>query len=108
MNMRSYCKAFEMLQDTIPSARGVDVVRLYANVCSIYRDMRACAEQIPERDRPASYHHTMEKLVSWLDTVREASLPGVTMTLSDRDELIERARGYLVSARSNWPGDNWE
>jgi hypothetical protein len=107
MYMRGYFDVFEKITNRMASARGDDVVLLYASACALYYDMRECAIDIPENERPATYLHTMEKFERWIDTMSGWAMPRPGDTRDSRGELANTARQYLESARMNWPGDDW-
>ncbi len=107
MFMRGYYDAFEKITNRMASARGDDVVILYANACALYHDMLYCVEQISAKQSPVSSLHTLEKFEQWINTMQEWAMPRSGDTRDSRDELINTAGQYLQSARGNWPGDNW-
>lgn len=108
MYMRGYWDAFQRITNVMPSARGEDVIRLYADAAALFHDMLYCAERIPENERPGSYLHTIEKFERWIDTLSRWAMPRRGDSRESRDALINEAREYLQSARSNWPGEDWE
>jgi hypothetical protein len=107
MYMRGYWDAFQRITNLMPTAPADDVIRLYADAAALFHDMRYCGEDIPENERPASYEHTIEKLERWIDTVSRWAMPRQGDTRESRNQLITEARGYLESARTNWPGEDW-
>jgi hypothetical protein len=105
MYMRGYVDAFRELLNAVRGADHLEALKLYAITAALFRDMRDCAElEYPER--PVTYSHTIEKLECFMDAFSCAVMGRPSEQMSEV-ELLQSAEQYLMSATSNWPGDDW-
>src|SRR5437588_9483671 len=107
MYMRGYVDAFRELLNAVTRVDHVEALKLYAVSTALFRDMRDCIElEYPESERPVTYSHTIEKLERFMDAFSCAVMRRPSQQMSEV-ELLHSAEQYLMSATTNWPGDDW-
>ena len=107
MYMRGYVEGFRELLNAVRGVDHSEALKLYAITAALFQDMRGCiAVEYPESERPVTYSHTMEKLGCFMDAFSRAVMRHPSEQQSEI-ELLERADQYLISATSNWPGEDW-
>ena len=105
--MRGYVEAFRELLKTVRGVDHLEALKLYAITAALFQNMRECiGVEYPESERPVTYSHTIEKLECFMDAFSRAVMRHPSEQQSEV-ELLDRADQYLISATTNWPGEDW-